>query len=46
MVTLTIDSQDEPTDYYVVVDGADAVAECNGDNNDDLATSVRCPVVQ
>ncbi len=46
VVTLTIDSQDVPTDYYVVVDGADAVAECNGDNNDDVATSVRCPVVQ
>ena len=46
VVTLTVPSEAEPTTYSAVVDGTNTVAECNDDNNDDLATDIQCPVVQ
>jgi hypothetical protein len=48
VVTLAIAAPAAPTDYYVAVDGSGAltVAECDGNNNDDLTTEAGCPVVQ
>jgi hypothetical protein len=46
-VTLATAAPSAPTDYFVVVDGSGAltVAECDGDNNDDLTTEAGCPVI-
>ncbi len=46
VVSLTVPSQAQPATYSVIVDSADAVAECDADNNDDVVTDVECPVVQ
>lgn len=48
VVTLAVPAPPQPTDYFVVVDGAPAVTvpECDDTNNDDLITEAGCIVIE
>lgn len=45
-VMLTVPLPSMPTDYFVVVDSATSVVECNEQNNDDNVVGAACIIVQ